>query len=207
MPTDTFNKLPEEKKSKVILAAKKEFARVSLKEASIKNIVEDAGIARGSFYQYFESKEDLLQYLLKEYAEEMNKNVEKTIKETNGDIFEVFISIYNYMVNECIEKKEQDFMKKIIEDLKTSQDDILVVDLKKHKPKRIEEYYELIDKQKLKINSIDEFELLTRMLHAITKKAVVSTFKYESKEKAKEDYLKQLEYIKYGVMRKEWENV
>ena len=72
MPTDTFNKLPEEKKTKVILAAKKEFTRASLKEASIKNIVEEAGIARGSFYQYFESKEDLLQYLLKEHVEEMN---------------------------------------------------------------------------------------------------------------------------------------
>lgn len=201
MPTDTFNKLPEEKKIKVILAAKKEFARASLKDASIKNIVEDAGIARGSFYQYFESKEDLLQYLLKEHAEEMNKNIEDTINKTNGNIFEVFISIYNYMIEECVEKKEQDFMKKIIEDLKTSQDEIFVIDLNKYKPKNIDEYYEIIDKTNLKINGIEEFKLLTRMLHAITKKAVVCTFKYESKEKAKEDYLKQLEYIKCGIMK------
>ena len=32
---------------------------------SIKNIVEDAEIARGSFYQYFESKEDLLRIYFK----------------------------------------------------------------------------------------------------------------------------------------------
>lgn len=207
MPTDTFNKLPEEKKTKVILAAKKEFARASLKDASIKNIVQDAGIARGSFYQYFDSKEDLLQYLLKEHVEEMNKKLEDTLKETDGDIFQVFISIYDYMVNECINKGEADFFKRIFEELKTSQDNIFMVDLAKYRPKNIDDYYELINKAELRIKSVEEFRLLNRMLHAVTKKAVVCSFRYDSKEKAREDYLKQLEYIKYGVMRKGGENV
>ena len=79
---------------------------------------------------------------------------------------------------------------------------ILIVDLKKYKPKKIEEYYDKIDKTNLKIKNKEEFTLLVRMLHAVTKKAVVSNFKYESQQKAREDYLKQLEYIKYGVMNK-----
>ena len=53
------------KKDKIIKAAKKEFARVPFEQTSIKNIVEDADIARGSFYQYFESKEDLLRVYFK----------------------------------------------------------------------------------------------------------------------------------------------
>ena len=65
MPKETFLKLPQEKKTKIIKAAKKEFKRAPLEQASIKNIVEDAGIARGSFYQYFESKEDLLRIYYK----------------------------------------------------------------------------------------------------------------------------------------------
>ena len=207
MPKDTFLNLPQEKKDKIIIAAKREFARASLQDASIKNIVEEAGIARGSFYQYFESKEDLLQYLLKEHAEEMNKNIEDTINRTNGDIFEVFIAIYDYMIKECIENKKENFFKKILEELKTSQDEILIVDFKKYKPKDIGEHYSLIDKTNLKIEEMNDFKLLTRMLHAVTKKAVVSTFKYESKEKAREDYLKQIEYIKYGVMKKGGANV
>ena len=137
MPKHTFLKLSQEKQYKIILAAKKEFARVGLRDASIKNIVEEAEIARGSFYQYFESKEDLLQYLLKEHSEKMNKNIEKTIKRTNGDIFEIFIAIYDYMVKECIENKERDFFKRIFDELKTSQDDIFSVDLKRYKPKEI----------------------------------------------------------------------
>lgn len=53
MPTDTFIKLNTEKKNKIISAAKREFARVSVSEASIKNIVEDAGIARRKFLPIF----------------------------------------------------------------------------------------------------------------------------------------------------------
>ena len=207
MPKDTFIKLPQEKKDKIINAAKREFSRASLRDASIKNIVEEAEIARGSFYQYFESKEDLLQYLLKEHVEEMNENVLKTIKETNGDIFKVFISIYDYMIKECTGNKEANLFKKIIEEIKTSQDDIFIIDLKKHKPKNIDEYYNLINKTNLKINGEEEFKLLTRILHAVTKKAVVSTFKYGSRKKAKEDFLKQLEYIKYGVIKPEFGDV
>ena len=40
MPKETFVKLPEEKKDKIIKAAKKEFARVPFEQTSIKNIVE-----------------------------------------------------------------------------------------------------------------------------------------------------------------------
>ena len=207
MPKDTFIKLPQEKKDKIINAAKREFSRASLRDASIKNIVEEAEIARGSFYQYFESKEDLLQYLLKEHVEEMDENVLRTIKRTNGDIFEVFISIYDYMIKECTGNKEAGLFKKIIEEIKTSQDDIFVIDLKKHKPKDINEYYDLIDKTNLKIEDKEDFKLLTKMLHAITKKAVVSTFKYTSRQKAKEDFLKQIEYIKYGVFKPEFGDV
>ena len=65
MPKETFLKLPEEKKNKIIKAAKKEFERAPFEQTSIKNIVEDADIARGSFYQYFESKEDLLRIYFK----------------------------------------------------------------------------------------------------------------------------------------------
>lgn len=46
LPTDTFLKLPKEKQDKILNAAKKEFARVSFEETSIKNIVEDAEISR-----------------------------------------------------------------------------------------------------------------------------------------------------------------
>lgn len=58
MPTQTFS-ICLKKTKRLIEAARIEFSRVPLKEASIANIVKLADIPRGSFYQYFEDKEDL----------------------------------------------------------------------------------------------------------------------------------------------------
>lgn len=82
MPKDTFLNLSEDKKNKIIDAAKKEFARVPIEEASIKNIVEEAEIARGSFYQYFESKEDLLKYILNSKAKNLEAFLKQSLQET-----------------------------------------------------------------------------------------------------------------------------
>ena len=70
MPTDTFFKLPEEKRERIIKAAVDEFARVPFSEASINRIVKAAGIPRGSFYQYFSDKEDLFLLVLGRISQE-----------------------------------------------------------------------------------------------------------------------------------------
>lgn len=201
MPTETFLKLPDKKKEKILLAGKKEFARVSFPETSIKNIAQDAGIARGSFYQYFESKQDLLEYILKNHIQELNENLEKVLKEKNGDLFEIFINLYDHLVNECVFAKEKEFFKKIFENMKTTEDNLFSMKIKEYKPKEISNYYEKIDKHNLKIKSKEELEIVIKMLHTLTQKAVVVNYKYKSKEKAREIYIKQLEYIKYGILK------
>jgi TetR/AcrR family transcriptional regulator len=64
MPKKTFFNLPEEKRQRIIDLALAEFAHNDYDSASISRIVAQAGIAKGSFYQYFENKEDLYNYLL-----------------------------------------------------------------------------------------------------------------------------------------------
>ena len=50
MPTVTFTNLPAEKRKTILDAARAEFSRVSIEEASINRIIKDAKISRGSFY-------------------------------------------------------------------------------------------------------------------------------------------------------------
>ena len=64
MPKPTFLNLPEEKRETIINAAIDEFASYGLENASTNRIVKNSGIAKGSFYQYFEDKQDLFMYLL-----------------------------------------------------------------------------------------------------------------------------------------------
>ncbi len=87
MPTETFLKLSEDKKNKIIESAKKEFSRVPIEEVSIKNIVEDAEIARGSFYQYFESKQDVLLYLIDSKMKDVDTYILETLKNSNRRYF------------------------------------------------------------------------------------------------------------------------
>lgn len=62
MPKETFLRLKPEKKQRIIDATIKELSEHPFEHVNLANIIRDAGIARGSFYQYFEDKEDLYAY-------------------------------------------------------------------------------------------------------------------------------------------------
>jgi AcrR family transcriptional regulator len=64
MPKQTFLNLPDEKRQTIINAAIEEFAGYGLENASTNRIVANSGISKGSFYQYFEDKQDVFMYLL-----------------------------------------------------------------------------------------------------------------------------------------------
>lgn len=64
MPKQTFLNLPDEKRDIIINAAVDEFIEYGLENASTNRIVANSGISKGSFYQYFEDKQDVFLYLL-----------------------------------------------------------------------------------------------------------------------------------------------
>ena len=64
MPKDTFLNLPEEKRRLIEDVALDEFAEFGFDNASINRIVATAGIAKGSFYQYFEDKADVFIHIV-----------------------------------------------------------------------------------------------------------------------------------------------
>lgn len=206
MPKETFLKLSNEKQQKVINSAKKEFARVPIQEVSIKNIVEDAGIARGSFYQYFESKEDLLIYIIKENVEELNNKLSEEIQKKNGNLFEIYISIYDNMVENFVEKDETKLFKQIFENIKSSDESIFKILKENDKRMEIADYYESIDKKNLRIKNEREFKIVCRILDVITRNAVIRNFKKDAKEENRKEFLKKIDYLKYGIVKEE-ENV
>ena len=58
---------PEERKKLILKSAKKLFSRGGYYQTQISDIIKDAGIARGTIYQYFSNKEDLFITLLEQY--------------------------------------------------------------------------------------------------------------------------------------------
>lgn len=87
MCSETFLRLPEEKRNRFLDAAWEEFSRVPFADASINKIVLKARVPRGSFYQYFESKENLFDYLQHTVLEYLMAEYGKFIQEAKGDFF------------------------------------------------------------------------------------------------------------------------
>lgn len=65
MPKRLFFELTPQKKDTILDAAFSEFSKTDFDHSSINQIIKQANIARGSFYLYFEDKEDLVITLLK----------------------------------------------------------------------------------------------------------------------------------------------
>ena len=82
MPKDTFFNLPEEKRERIIEAAIDEFSAYPFHQARVTAIAEQAGIATGSCYQYFEDKKDLFKYLTELIAEKKLSYINRDIVES-----------------------------------------------------------------------------------------------------------------------------
>jgi AcrR family transcriptional regulator len=95
LPKETFLNLPQDKRQTIIEAAVDEFAAYSYEQASVNRIVAEAGIAKGSFYQYFEDKKDLYFYLMSLIAEEKIKYLSPVISNpAEHDLFTVIREMY-----------------------------------------------------------------------------------------------------------------
>jgi len=84
-----------ERKEQLIKAALDEFTSNSYDEASLNQIIKNAGISKGTFYYHFENKESLYLYLLHHSVTAKWQFIEQRSKEENlltelTDIFERF---------------------------------------------------------------------------------------------------------------------
>ena len=80
MPTERFLKLGEEKRRRIMEAAVEEFANYSIADASINRVIRSAGISRGSFYTYFDDKEDLFRYVLRDFRDAAALGILETVR-------------------------------------------------------------------------------------------------------------------------------
>ena len=95
MPTDTFFRLPEEKRARIMDSAWSEFTAVPYAEASINRIVQASRIPRGSFYQYFEDKNDLFFFLMDQSRSCFIELFSAELEKSQGDLFEMVAGVFD----------------------------------------------------------------------------------------------------------------
>ena len=88
MPKETFYNLKEEKQRRILGAALHEIAEYGYDKASVTRIVKEAGIATGSFYQYFADLDDLFVYVGMEAGRMKAAYMQRAVDEAEGDDLE-----------------------------------------------------------------------------------------------------------------------
>lgn len=105
MVSTTFLNLEDKKQERIIQAALDEFSIKSFGDASITSIVKKANISRGSFYQYFGSKENLYQYLVSKLYVKHRQDLYDIIKFNSGNLYDSLIDFYNQYIDEIMSSK------------------------------------------------------------------------------------------------------
>ncbi len=126
----------------------------------------------------------------------------KIIEKEDGNIINIFINVYDHLIQVGKMRKNNKLFKQIFENIKTS-DNLMFIKKEEINKKLEQTLYSLYDKNKeiLNIQSEEDFKLVIEMLFAITRRRIVVSLKYKDLNKARESYLKEIEFLKKGIIK------
>ena len=199
MPTENFYKLEASKREKIIEAMKKEFSRVPFHEASVNRIVEEAGISKGSFWVYFRSKEEAIEYLIETHLEKERKKSKEIFLKNNGDLFQSYIEMYDYLAKCRISKMEKDLMANIFKNLITNEEKCL------HSVPEdtiLETLKNLVDTTNLDLLEEDDLMNLMKILNYIMRINLLDVItKKVAPERARARFIREVEILRKGISK------
>lgn len=200
MPKITFFNLPEDKRENLVHAAKKEFARVPLNQASISNIIKDAKIPRGSFYQYFDDKEDAFFFLLNSHVSAYKMHFLATLHKNNGDIFETMIDFYRAIITE--EKENLQFLRNLFLNMTHRIETVMARSFGENDyNENFRKVSNLINKEKLNIEDERELFHMMQIISSVTFHNIVKKFAGELPfDEAVTNYRTEIYLLKKGFV-------
>ena len=200
MPKQTFFNLKEEKKEKIEKALIKEFSNNTFEKASISNIIAEANIPRGSFYQYFEDKEDAIYYIINKYLEKEKNRIYQYLLKNKGDIFETAINIYEDTAKITEKNENKELFKNILQELK--KNNINVFDEHKKILKSQKTIEKMINKTELNIENEEDLQDFLRILNVIIRAISMEVvLKKLTVEEGKQRLIREIEILKKGMKK------
>lgn len=94
MPLKTFLNLTEERQKEIINVCFDEFSQNDYESASLSRIVTNLGLAKGSFYRYFENKKDLYFYLADYAGKLVTSSFLKHLDGTGRDFYKSWMEYF-----------------------------------------------------------------------------------------------------------------
>jgi len=204
LPKGTFYNLPEKKQQILLQAAEQEFSRVPLPKASIANIIKSADIARGSFYQYFENKEDVFYFLLNKKTGARQLQFIESLHKYHGDLFEAVLDMFKLVLLELPPREENlHFLKNALLNMTHRIEESLADIFVAHRNhEKFEKISELIDKSNLNVSNDEEIVYIIRIIATITLHHLVEAFASKtSHNEALASFKKEMDFLKKGLAK------
>lgn len=154
------------KREEIISTAQKLIIQKGYRKTSVEDITKEAGIAKGSFYTYFKSKDSLMESIFSEKIEVLSKGLEDSLKNVQGldDTIKKYIRYYL-----SVSENEAEFILVMMTMMRSidSIGDVLIKRIEKDKTKKKEEIEEILKKYKDEIdikdeNDIERYSLIIR---------------------------------------------
>lgn len=200
MCTETFLRLPEEKRRRFLDAAWEEFTSARFVDVSVNQIVRRAGIPRGSFYQYFTGKDDLLAFLLEDVRNYIKGEYRRILTENGGDIFQAQLDCFDQLARE--DRVSDPVFLRCVRFLKYNQG----LDIQKLLPTRpgqrlLDGLWDVIDLSALRRPSQDYGRIVFSLLMAALGSAFMDAmFRPEDRGLYREELAAKLEIVKNGCL-------
>lgn len=199
----TFYNLPYEKRKRITDAVIKEFMERPNEKVSINRIIKTAEISRGSFYQYFDDKVDLIEIITKTMFEESSNKAKEILKLSCGNLFVMYIKMFDYFGDYSSQKQTMKIMRNIVDSFKANDD--LVSEYLKNRfniALSNNEIYLMVDRQNLKFQDNESVKCLIEILTQVLKNAIFDVFVAGSdREEVRERLIKKIDIIKQGAVK------
>ena len=201
MPSERFYNLPEKKKDRIVEAAYEELSKVPYDKLSINKIIKTADIPRGSFYEYFEDKDDLLMFIMRNFSDAMSKTITESFEKHEGDAFAVILDIYDKVIGYTMHSQHRMVCENTFRCFapgSANMEELLRIRTERGRTIAKHE----LESGNYKIKTEEEAAILWNTLTALLAVSIARTFEEGHKmETIRDNFIKQLEFIKYGTLR------
>lgn len=108
----------DEKRQRIVNRARSLFLEQGVSQTSISQIAHAVGVAKGLFYYYFKTKEDVLYAVIDQISEEYAIELSQQLKETAPDFYLRLLTVVNsyydlrlsYQSDSILKQNKMDFM-------------------------------------------------------------------------------------------------
>ena len=206
MISPTFQNLKEDKKNRIIDAALEEFSTRPFNEASITNIVKNADISRGSFYQYFGNKENIYKYLVNFLYAKHREELVSLLIENAGQLYPSLLKFYENYIDDLFESRYFAFYKNTFRYVNHYLiGDEGVLSLRNQSTNREEQqkkFIEIVDMNDLKADSSQEvLEYIYFLVNTIHHMVIDGFVNDMPMEELKSRSFRAVDWLYYGIKK------